>query len=210
MFSKSVDFEEGILQTIGFKEFLPYLEKHDRNEDRLINEFVASAKTTSEPEGWKILQGCLQELKSVTQRYSKKQQKWIRNRFLGSDDRNVPPIYPLGELTDEIFVINPNIFPIDTSDVTHWDEMVSKPAQDTVESYIANRKIVLNPMEKLNRINDGFSEETSHHCSICDRIFIGDFQWQLHIKSNRHKRSREKKVKDELKKVHKSEATTAT
>lgn len=180
-----MDYEEGVLQTIGFKEFIPYLEKFDKSHDMLINHFVESPETASEPEGMKSLAVCLEELKSVTRRYSKKQLKWIRNRFLGSEVREVPALYPL-----------------DTSDINQWNELVSQPAQNLVECYLNDSPIVLKPLEKLKRVGEGFNEETSHHCPVCERVFIGDYQWQLHQKSNNHKRKLAHKNKwDKIRKV---------
>lgn len=169
--SEAVDYEEGILQTIGFKEFIPYLEKFDKSHDILINRFVEAPETTPEPDGWKMLASCLDDLKTVTKRYSKKQVKWIRNRFLGSDMREVPLVYPL-----------------DTTDVNRWGELVSRPAEQTVDEYISDKPLTLKPMEKLRRLAEGTNEETSHHCAICDRVFIGEFQYQLHLQSNKHKK----------------------
>lgn len=178
--SEAVDYEEGILQTIGFKEFIPYLEKFDNSHDILINRFAEAPETTPEPDGWKALASCLEELKNVTKRYSKRQVKWIRNRFLGSDMREVPLVYPL-----------------DTSDVNRWSELVSRPAEQTVDEYINDNLITLKAMEKLKRLAEGTNEETSHHCATCDRVFIGEFQWQLHLQSNRHKRAIASKHKRE-------------
>lgn len=178
------------MQTIGFKEFIPYLETYDKSHDMLINRFVESPETMSAPEGWKSLEACLGELKMVTRRYSKKQLKWIRNRFLGSDFREIPVVYGL-----------------DTTDVSHWQDVVSKPAIEVVECYIADQPIKLQPQAKTKRICEGLNEETSHRCSICDRVFIGEFQWQLHMKSNKHKRTmaskkrREKLIKLQEEKV---------
>lgn len=183
-----VDYEEGILQTIGFKEFIPYLEKYDKRHDILINNFVESsssllsspceAQTTltedigrSEPECYKSLLACLDQLKLATRRYSKKQLKWIRNRLLASDTRELPLVYPL-----------------DTSDVSQWNENVYLPAIDTVESFLKGEEIKLKPLEKMKRLGEGLDEETSHFCDICERTFIGEFQWSLHLKSNKHKK----------------------
>lgn len=138
----------------------------------LINRFVEAPETTSEPDGWKSLVICLENLKTVTRRYSKKQLKWIRNRFLGSESREVSSVYPL-----------------DTSDVSQWNDLVSKPAIDTVESYINNKPVTLKQCDKFERLGIGLNEETSQKCEICDRVFIGDYQWQLHLKSNIHKRT---------------------
>lgn len=112
----------------------------------MINRFVKNSEPT-EPEGWKSLVACLEELKMVTQRYSKKQIKWIRNRFLGCDMREVPLVYPL-----------------DTSDVSKWNENVSQPALETVQSYIESKTIILKPVEKVRRLAEGFDEEKSFKC----------------------------------------------
>jgi tRNA dimethylallyltransferase len=171
--NSSVDFEEGMLQTIGFKEFVPYLEKYDKSHDALINRFVEAPESfgEEEPEGYKSLLKCLEELKLVTQRYSKRQLKWIKNRFLGSEQREVP-----------------DVFALDTSDVGKWSEAVYKPAEATVLAYTNDETVALKPLERLKRLGEGLDEETTHHCETCDRPFIGDFQWQLHLKSNKHKR----------------------
>lgn len=178
-----MDYEEGILQTIGFKEFIPYLEKYDKRHDILINNFVESstcdreddAQTTSspteEPESYKSLLACLDQLKLATRRYSKKQLKWIRNRLLASDSRELPLVYPL-----------------DTSDVQQWSENVYLPAIDTVDCFLKGDEIKLKPLEKMSRLGEGLDEETSHHCDICERTFIGEFQWSLHLRSNKHKK----------------------
>ena len=188
LFHSDADYEEGILQTIGFKEFIPYLEKYDKSHDDLINKFVEAPETLTEPDGYKSLLNCLDELKLVTQRYSKRQIKWIKNRFLGSEVREVPKVYPL-----------------DTSDVSKWKEVVYQPAEETMLSYIADEPIKLEALEKVKRLGDGLNEETTHYCEVCDRIFIGDFQWQLHIKSNNHKRKNARRNKLEKNKKESEE-----
>lgn len=171
------------MQTIGFKEFIPYLEKYDRKHDSLINDFVEASetsKTLPEPEGYNTLLICLEELKLVTRRYSKKQLKWIRNRFLGSEIREVPSIYPL-----------------DTSNVSEWHKMVYVPAEETVSSYINETEIKLTPLIAIERAGKGLNEETSNYCNDCNRTFVGEYQWLLHITSNKHKRIVSSKKKKE-------------
>lgn len=187
---KEIDYEEGIYQTIGFKEFIPYLESHDKSQDSLIEEYAKSTERESlnEPTGWKKLNACLEELKLVTKRYSKKQLKWIRNRFLGSETRQVPLVYTL-----------------DTSDVKQWNENVFKPAGDAVNSYINGEPVRLKPMDNLKRLGDGLNEETSHYCETCERIFIGDYQWDLHKKSNKHKHKCASKKRQEKLKHHQTD-----
>lgn len=136
----------------------------------MINEFVTSPDTIPEPEGWPLLLECLEELKLVTKRYSRRQIKWIKNRFLGSEVRQVPDLYALN-----------------TTDVASWDVNVYTPAQQTVESFINETSIKLQPQAHIQRLAKGMDEETNNYCDICERTFIGDFQWKLHLKSNKHK-----------------------
>lgn len=187
--SSSVDFEEGILQSIGFKEFIPYLEKYDKKHDDLINEFVEAPDTLAEPEGYKSLLSCLEELKLVTRRYSKKQLKWIRNRFLGSEFREVP-----------------NIYPLDTSNVSDWHQMVYLPAEETILSYINEKEIKLTPLASIERAGKGLNEETSNYCNDCNRTFVGEYQFLLHITSNKHKRV----VSSKKKRLQRQATTTTT
>lgn len=137
----------------------------------MINEFVEASETLPEPEGYKSLLSCLEELKLVTRRYSKQQQKWIRNRFLGSEFREIPFIYPL-----------------DTSNVSRWHEMVYEPAEKTILSYINGEELKLTPLSPIEKAGKGLNEETTNFCEDCNRTFIGEFQYQAHLTSNKHKR----------------------
>ncbi|XP_055585598.1 tRNA dimethylallyltransferase [Uranotaenia lowii] len=184
------DFERGILQSIGFKEFAGYLERFDSAHDALITDFMKSSTSDATeggnvvnepPEGLPLLRRCLDNLKMVTQRYSRKQTKWINHRFLGCSRREVPPIYAL-----------------DTSDVSRWDERVLDPASRILEAAIAGTACPIDPLPKLENPREGLNEETSFHCAICNRTFVGQYQWQLHLNSNRHKKclaSRNKKAR---------------
>uniref|UniRef100_A0A1A9W246 C2H2-type domain-containing protein n=1 Tax=Glossina brevipalpis TaxID=37001 RepID=A0A1A9W246_9MUSC len=148
-------YTKGVLQTIGFKEFIPYLEQFDAANDEQIETYLKAngykmptqaaitGSVTQLPVGLNILNTCLNELKLVTQRYSKRQQKWINNRLLACKDRQVPDIYEL-----------------DTSDVNYWKENIYKRA-------------------------------ISNYCTICQRQFVGEYQWNLHLKSNKHKKRKE-------------------
>lgn len=46
-------------------------------------------ETKKTEEGREIFEKCIDELKMVTRRYAKKQNKWTTNRFLGRQDREV-------------------------------------------------------------------------------------------------------------------------
>lgn len=117
----------------------------------------------------------------VTQRYSKKQMKWIRNRLLGSKDRQVPLLYSLN-----------------TTNPLQWNEEVYLKAENIIQSYIENKKPDFEPMGKIVNRREGFNEGISKVCDVCDRVFVGEFQWELHMKSNKHKRSLKRKNRNDI------------
>lgn len=177
-------YTSGVLQTIGYKEFIPYLIKYDQRQDEKIEEYLKThsyklpgpekLKEEGLPDGLELLRNCCEELKLVTRRYSKKQLKWINNRFLASKDRQVPDLYEL-----------------DTSDVSAWQVAVYKRAETIIESYRNEEACEIQPMAKREHPGADLDEETSHFCQICERHFVGEYQWGLHMKSNKHKRRKE-------------------
>lgn len=180
----SGNFTRGILQTIGFKEFIPYLEQFTRQDDERIDEFIRRRKDPAEeelpppPNGMTVLRQCLAELQMVTRRYSKKQLKWVQNRFVASTDRMVPDIYAM-----------------DTTDPTVWDVAVRRPAEDVIRCYVDGRKSDVQPLARHDSVRAGMREDVTNVCTVCDRPFIGEFQWNIHMKSNKHKRAVARRAK---------------
>uniref|UniRef100_A0A8B9SPC2 tRNA isopentenyltransferase 1 n=1 Tax=Anas platyrhynchos TaxID=8839 RepID=A0A8B9SPC2_ANAPL len=136
------DYQHGIFQSIGFKEFHEYL----------VSEGSCSPETSA-----LLLQRGIQALKQVTKRYARRQNKWVRNRFLRRPGPNVPPVYGL-----------------EVSDHLRWEEDVLKPALEIVESFIQvqdSRTPV--PMEF-----DANEDKRRHRvCELCNRVIIGDREW---------------------------------
>uniref|UniRef100_A0A8C5T5K0 tRNA isopentenyltransferase 1 n=1 Tax=Malurus cyaneus samueli TaxID=2593467 RepID=A0A8C5T5K0_9PASS len=133
------DYQHGIFQSIGFKEFHEYL----------ISEGNCSPETSA-----LLLEKGIQALKQVTKRYARRQNKWVRNRFLKRPGPNVPPVYGL-----------------EVSDLQRWDEDVLKPALEIVQSFIQGREP---PAEPLRMEHDEKENKRSHRvCELCDRLIIG-------------------------------------
>ncbi|XP_035286771.1 tRNA dimethylallyltransferase isoform X2 [Anguilla anguilla] len=78
------DYQHGVFQSIGFKEFHQYL---------------TAGPGVSEEERAQLLQKGVEQLKRATRRYAQKQNKWVRNRFLKRPGANVPPVFGL-DVTD--------------------------------------------------------------------------------------------------------------
>lgn len=172
----TTDLTKGVLQTIGFKEFVPYLKKYDVTQDAQITEFMRKGCSSSVlpemPEGVPLLRTCLEELRLTTKRYSKKQMKWVVNRFLAQTDRQVP-----------------DVFGLDSSRPVDWAQDVYAPAESIIQSYIDEAVCNAEPLAKHISARAGLSENVSHICEICNRHFVGEFQWTIHRQSNKHKRA---------------------
>ncbi|XP_009079434.1 PREDICTED: tRNA dimethylallyltransferase, mitochondrial [Acanthisitta chloris] len=146
------DYQHGIFQSIGFKEFHEYL----------ISEGNCSPETSA-----LLLQKGIQALKQVTKRYARRQNKWVRNRFLKRPGPNVPPVYGL-----------------EVSDLLRWEEDVVKPALEIVESFIQGREPPAQPVKMEQDVNEN---KRSHRvCELCNRLIIGDREWAAHTRSKSH------------------------
>ncbi|KFB47864.1 AGAP000639-PA-like protein [Anopheles sinensis] len=173
------DYHRGILQSIGFKEFVKYLQKYDADKDRELMKYFATGQVTDNPDALSLLNDCLDYLKLVTRRYSRRQLQWINNRFLCDSDREVPPIYAL-----------------DTSDVPHWIPNVLDRARTIVDAVMAGREPPYACVPKIANPRDRSQEEKTFRCESCQRVIIGEFQWSIHMRSKKHQK-RAKSIREQ-------------
>ncbi|XP_036020248.1 tRNA dimethylallyltransferase isoform X1 [Mus musculus] len=148
----SQDYQHGIFQSIGFKEFHEYL--------------TTEGKCTPETSNQLLKKG-IEALKQVTKRYARKQNRWVKNRFLSRPGPSVPPVYGL-----------------EVSDVSKWEESVLEPALNIVQSFIQGHKPTAMPVKMA--YNESENKRSYHMCDLCDRIIIGDREWAAHLKSKSH------------------------
>ncbi|XP_068618282.1 tRNA dimethylallyltransferase [Battus philenor] len=166
---KPPDYTKGVFQTLGLKEFHEYLMMSDqeRNSD----------------EGKKLLQQCIDNMKTATRRYARRQNKMVKGRFLDIPTREVPPIYEL-----------------DTTDLTKWDEEVKNKAIEIIESYRNNTPSKHEPLKRdLNLDKTKINTQSSNYCEVCERLIIGDKEYSIHMNSYKHMRVLKKKKKEENK-----------
>ncbi|XP_021923587.1 tRNA dimethylallyltransferase, mitochondrial isoform X2 [Zootermopsis nevadensis] len=136
---------------------------------------VLSEEDRDSEKGSKLFHVGVDALKLVTRRYARRQLRWITNRFLCRPSRQVPPVYGL-----------------DATDPNLWNEHVLGPALQIVESYLkgwAPAGIDPLPVTERSVKND----LKIHHCDVCDRMFIGDIQWNDHLHSKKHRRMLQRK-----------------
>uniref|UniRef100_A0A8C6SZX9 tRNA dimethylallyltransferase n=1 Tax=Neogobius melanostomus TaxID=47308 RepID=A0A8C6SZX9_9GOBI len=159
----SQDYQHGIFQSIGFKEF------HD---------YLTAAESCSQEERDALRNKGVEALKIATRRYARKQNKWVRNRFLKRPGDTVPPVYGL-----------------DVTDVSRWEETVLTPALQILASLSKGEKPAVSSV-KIDA-SESRNKRSRHTCDLCDKIIIGDLEWAAHLKSKKHYYHVKKKRKTE-------------
>ncbi|XP_030644958.1 tRNA dimethylallyltransferase [Chanos chanos] len=170
----SQDYQHGIFQSIGFKEF---------------HEYLTAGNTVSAEELEKLKNKGVEALKQATKRYARKQNKWVRNRFLKRPGANVPVVYGL-----------------DVTDVSSWEKTVLTPALEILGCLQKGKP----PSQEPIRLEGaGFrNKRTRHTCELCDKVIIGDLEWTAHLKSKNHLHHIRKKRKAEEALKHHQDNTT--
>lgn len=185
-----IDPTRGIMQAIGFKEFLPYLEQYsDESYDSEITQFIREHGGLSGQKKFiiknrisdalKLLETCLDELRLHTKQYSRKQMKWIRNRLVSTKGRPVPPVYVLDSTDAE----------------TNWHTDVYSKAENVIQSYIDDVETYVKPAQKMEHPAANLNMHVTHFCDVCNRRFVGDMDYNVHISSNIHKKAVERQRK---------------
>lgn len=185
-----IDATRGMMQAIGFKEFLPYLQQYsDESFDSEITTFVREhGGLTGQKkfiiknrisDALKLLEDCLDELRLHTKQYSKRQIKWVRNRLVCTKGRFVPPVYELDSTNAE----------------TNWHEDVFSKAEHIIQSYIDNVESSISPAEKKEHPASNLNMHVTHLCDVCNRRFVGDLDYNAHLNSNIHKKTAAKQRK---------------
>lgn len=95
----------------------------------------------------------------------------------------------------------PPIYELDTTDVSKWDHEVKKKAIHIVESYLNETPCEFKPLtSEIDEVKKSVDGNSYNHCDVCNRIFIGDNVYAIHLKSIRHNKVlKKKKHLEELK-----------
>ncbi|XP_041986778.1 tRNA dimethylallyltransferase [Aricia agestis] len=158
------DYTKGIFQTLGFKEFHEYL-------------MLPEEKRNSE-EGRKLLEEGIDNMKMATRRYARRQNKMVRSRFLEHPKREVPPIFEL-----------------DTTYISEWEEKVKNKAIEIVENYLLDSPCQYKPLvSNISEEKKSCNSHSSNYCQVCERLFVGDDIYAIHLNSNKHKKVLKKKM----------------
>ncbi|KAK0116244.1 hypothetical protein ONS95_013269 [Cadophora gregata] len=172
-----VDCTRGIWVSIGYKEFEPYLK-------------ILASGTASASEVQNSYELSVEQTKAATRQYAKQQVRWIRLKL-------VPALTEVDALE--------RLYIVDGSDVSQFSDTVSQPAIRIAESFlngterVAPREVcaaaaqILDPDESVEPRDLNFREE----CEMCHTVVVTDAQWQIHLKSRRHRALLKRKQKNE-------------
>lgn len=166
---EQVDLTRGIWQSIGFKEFQPYLQAVERGAD--VTELEKSRRD------------CLEVMKTATRRYAKYQTKWISKQML-------PLLEEEGD-QDRLYVL-------DSTDVTRFSGEVLDKAASLTQLFLAGDSMPDPPSlsEAANNVLNAARKSAlsaqgtpcRKHCSICETTLLTEESWQLHIRGKAHRR----------------------
>lgn len=115
-----VDLNSGIWQSIGFKEFLPFLKMRSK---------IAQKGEEKEKELEEVKNMGLENMKTATRQYARSQVKWIRIKFLnalGTGEMEAGDTQQVKKKTSK----NGDIFLLDSTDIASFPETVSRTAVD--------------------------------------------------------------------------------
>ncbi|KAM0276552.1 hypothetical protein ACHAQH_006653 [Verticillium albo-atrum] len=160
---EEVDYTKGIWQSIGFKEFQPYLKAvSDTPEDAAVAKLKAQS---------------LEDMKASTRRYAKSQVRWITTKI-------VP-------LLQEQPVAMDNLFLLDSTDVSQWSANVAEPAAVIAGQFLAGdptpEPVSLSPLaRKVLETEAAERTPCQKTCQLCNVTCTTEQDWAKHMHSKRH------------------------
>lgn len=165
---ETVDLTRGIWQSIGFKEFQPYMRAL---REGVNQEELAELKLT-----------CLEDMKTATRRYARYQVKWIPKQML--------PLLAEESNLDRLYVL-------DSTDVAQFPEQVTDKAATLAQTFLSGEdmpaptgisdeaKDVLEAAVASSSLQD---TRCRKHCGFCDATLLTEDSWQKHIRGRAHRR----------------------
>ena len=174
-----LDTSKGIWQSIGYKQFEPYLRALDNDPDH---------QGVHEAERLKL--AGLEDMKAATRRYANYQTKWIRlkqmRRLQGEGPEAVKSLYL-----------------VDSTEVSQFQSNVVQPAARLTEQFLRGlpRPAAVEISERAREVLTSAAEpppkETpvKRTCELCQTVLVTDEAWHRHVKGTSHRRALKKKQK---------------
>ncbi|KAF9775437.1 hypothetical protein IL306_006458 [Fusarium sp. DS 682] len=179
-----LDMTKGIWQSIGYKQFEPYLSAVDEGREAAELEKLKNAG--------------LEEMKSATRRYAVYQTRWIRLK-------QIPRIREIGPEAMN------NMYLLDSTDVAAYGQNVVEPAVKLTQQFLQGEErplpteISALAKEVLTQVGNPPPKATpcKRTCEVCHTVLMTEEAWKQHLKSSTHRRVVRRKARMSLVPVEK-------
>ncbi|KAG8631484.1 hypothetical protein KVT40_000624 [Elsinoe batatas] len=179
-----LDKTSGIWVSIGYKEFLPYLDRLNEVEDGSHTANRASSSESKELD--KLLSEAIEATKAGTRQYAKRQIRWIRIKLLNalqsSQNAGQGKMYLLDGTNVDDF--QNNVIDQARAITQLWLEDESLPEPASFSSAAAE---LLQP--KRDDLSNSVGKWERQVCEACNVVGVTPSDWNLHVKSRRHRRN---------------------
>lgn len=182
---EDVDRTRGIWQSIGFKQFEPFL---DAELDGALPEVLGQLRN----------QG-MELTKTATRQYARSQLKWLRNK-------TVPELKDSGAMSF--------MYLLDSTDATKFEESVLSPAADITTAFLDGLDLPrpTDMSEVASQVLSAFGDENmapkpkyeARLCDLCNMTITTEEQWSKHAQTQRHRRALKHKSRTALVPVERS------
>ncbi|KAG5981013.1 hypothetical protein E4U55_003406 [Claviceps digitariae] len=187
----ALDTSKGIFQSIGYKQFEPYLEAMDAGTDaQQLDKLNLSA---------------LEDMKAATRRYANYQTKWIR-------------LKQMRRLQAEGADAVQSLYVLDSTDVSRFQDHVVEPAARLTAQFLKGdpRAPAMDLSELARQVLTSAVEPPPQEtpvkrtCELCQTVLVTEQAWQRHVKGSGHRRVLKKKQRMALVVVHQDQASATT
>jgi len=168
---EQVDRTKGIWQSIGFKQFEPYLCAL-KQEAPVPGQKLQKLKETG-----------IEETKTANRRYAKDQVRWISLKTM--------PTMQEEKVLDRLFLL-------DSSDIERYNSEVLEKGAELTKKLLADQDLPppLELSETAREVLTAQAERRNRQpavvpcnktCDVCNKRLVTEREWEMHIKSNRHR-----------------------
>ncbi|KAF2203274.1 tRNA isopentenyltransferase [Delitschia confertaspora ATCC 74209] len=169
---QALDMTRGIWVSIGYKEFLEY---HSALKEGSV----------SEKEFQKLKQAAIEKTQAATRQYANRQIRWIRIKLLNA-------LSSAGR--------KDNVFLLDGTDLTHWEDCVLNPAIEVTGQFLEGNELP-SPIQMSDAAREMLTPKRDYDlaqrpdlwqkktCETCGTVAVTENEWGMHVKSRGHRRA---------------------
>ncbi|KAK4122142.1 tRNA isopentenyltransferase [Parathielavia appendiculata] len=185
---ETVDRSKGIWQSIGFRQFEPYL--------------TALKNTPGNSQLDKLKQAGIEDTKAATRQYAKYQVRWVTMKTISSLQEE--------KLLDRFYLL-------DSSDIQRWDAEVLGKGVDLTRRFLADEQLPVpaEVSETAREVLAGKVERSNHvdtpcrkTCDLCKKTLLTEELWHAHVSSRKHLKALRGAKKRQLIPAHAAPSTS--